>query len=121
MISIIVPGPQVSTNQGYRKRGNGFGMYLTAEGQDYKFRIALAAKRAWRGKKMIDKPCKVSVIYYRPSLRGDVDGPGKFVLDSLEGIVFKNDSVVEEFCQVKGLDRENPRTEIMIEDWVLPF
>ena len=89
-------------------------MYLSAEGQDYKFRIALAAKQAFRRIKPSTKEFEVRVTYYRKALRGDVDGPGKFVLDSLEGIVYENDSQVVTFFQEKGLDRENPRTVISV-------
>jgi len=116
VITFVVPGPQVSTNQAYRKRGNGYGMYLSAEGQDFKLRIAFAAKQAFRRIKPSKGEFEVRVTYYRPAMRGDVDGPGKFVLDSLEGIVYENDSQVTTFFQEKGLDRENPRTVISVDE-----
>jgi Holliday junction resolvase RusA-like endonuclease len=114
MISFTVPGPMCSTNQGYRKRGHGFGMYLSPEGHDFKARIMLAAKKAMRGKGKLIEPCCVNVIYFRPSKRGDVDGPGKFVLDAMEGIVYANDSVVTDFTQQKRHDPKDPRTVVVI-------
>jgi Holliday junction resolvase RusA-like endonuclease len=114
MIKFSVPGPQISTNAAYRKRGNGYGMFITPEGLDFKARIMLAAKKAMRGKAKLIEPCVVNVLYFRPSKRGDVDGPGKFVLDAMEGIVYENDSVVTSFTQLKDCDPKNPRTEITV-------
>jgi Holliday junction resolvase RusA-like endonuclease len=114
MIKFSVPGPQISTNAAYRKRGNGYGMFITPEGLDFKARIMLAAKKAMRGKAKIIEPCAVNVIYFRPSKRGDVDGPGKFVLDAMEGIVYENDSVVTFFTQQKRHDPKDPRTVVVI-------
>jgi Holliday junction resolvase RusA-like endonuclease len=114
MISFIVPGPMVSTNAAYRKRGAGYGFFITPEGHDYKTRIMLAAKKAMRGKAKLIEPCCVNVIYFRPSKRGDVDGPGKFVLDAMEGIVYENDSVVTDFTQQKRHDPKDPRTVVII-------
>ena len=113
-INFSVPGPMCSTNQAYRKRGAGFGLYLSPEGHDYKTRIMFAAKKAMRGRVMFNSACFVTVVYHRPSRRGDVDGPGKFVLDSMEGIVYANDSVVTSFTQLKDCDPKNPRTEITV-------
>ena len=114
MIKFTVPGPQISTNAAYRKRGAGYGFFMTPEGKAWKELIAFHAKKAMRGRVMFNSSCFVTVTYYRPSRRGDVDGPGKFVLDSLEGIVYANDSVVTIFSQLKDCDPKNPRTEITV-------
>jgi Holliday junction resolvase RusA-like endonuclease len=114
VITFTVLGPMCSTNQAYRRRGHSPGMFITPEGLDFKARIMLAAKKAMRGKAKLIEPCFVNVIYFRPSKRGDVDGPGKFVLDAMEGIVYENDSVVTDFTQQKRHDPKDPRTVVVI-------
>jgi Holliday junction resolvase RusA-like endonuclease len=114
MIKFTVPGPMISTNAAYRKRGAGFGMFMTPEGKAWKTAIALMAKVAMRGKPMFAAPVYVNVVYYRPSKRGDVDGPGKLLLDSLESICFENDSIVHLFTQLKDCDPKKPRTDVTV-------
>ena len=114
MIKFSVPGPQISTNAAYRKRGAGYGFFMTPEGKAWKELISFHAKKAMRGRVVFNSVCFVTVTYYRPSRRGDVDGPGKLVLDSMEGIVYANDSVVTIFSQLKDHDPKNPRTEITV-------
>ena len=113
-IKFSIPGPMVSTNQAYRKRGSGYGMFMTPEGKAWKDLISLMARKAMRGVPMFEGRVFVTVVYYRPSKRGDVDGPGKLLLDSLEGVCFENDSVVHVFTQLKDCDPKNPRTEVTV-------
>jgi Holliday junction resolvase RusA-like endonuclease len=114
VITYVCEGPQCSTNQGYATAKGRRGMYLTQAGKDFKARLEFAARQAFRRVKPSKGEFEVRVTYYRPTMRGDVDGPGKFVLDSLEGIVYENDVQVTHFLQERKLDRENPRTVISV-------
>ena len=89
-------------------------MYLTAAGAEFKARIQIAARQAFRRIKPSTKEFEVRAVYYFKSKKSDCDGPSKFVLDSLEGIAYGNDSQVVRFVAEKKLDRLNPRTVIQV-------
>jgi Holliday junction resolvase RusA-like endonuclease len=91
-------------------------MYLTAAGKDYKARIQIAArKRMYRTLPTL-KEVEVCITYYRPSRRGDIDGPSKFVLDAMNGIVYADDAQVMLFIVRKDHDPKNPRTVITVSE-----
>jgi len=113
-ISFSVPGPQVSTNAAYRKRGRSFGLYMTPEATAWKQLIAHFAKRAMKNQPLFTRPVYVIATYYKKTLAGDVDSSGKLLLDSIQGVCFANDSIVKVFTQVKDHDPKAPRVEITV-------
>jgi hypothetical protein len=56
---------------------------------------------------------KMHITIYYASRRPDLDE--SLILDLLQGLVYKNDRQVKERHTYWGLDPENPRTEIIIE------
>lgn len=88
-------GPVVSTNAAYRRRGGARQrFFITDEGAAFKQGLALAARRAMRGRPLLAGPVSVLVDFWFRSHANDVDGPLKLVLDSLQGHVFANDRQV---------------------------
>lgn len=56
---------------------------------------------------------QLSVDLYRPRKIGDIDGPLKCLLDSLQGFLYKNDSQIAVLFVVRFDDKENPRAEVL--------
>ena len=56
---------------------------------------------------------KITMTIYYASRRPDLDE--SLILDLLQGVVYVNDRQVKEKHIYWGLDKENPRTEIIVE------
>ena len=64
---------------------------------------------------MIEGDVAVNVIFYFPNkIKRDIDSHLKALLDSMSGIVYKDDSQITELHVYKYIDKDNPRTEISI-------
>lgn len=98
-------------NELYRISGRG--MYMTKVGKQWKIDAGWRAKEA--KVKYTEEPVVIGEIHIY--LKHDRDCPGglKLLFDSLEGILYKNDSQIIQFGPVfKHKDRESPRMEIEI-------
>lgn len=61
--------------------------------------------------------CRVGMKFYRGDKRHvDGDNMEKLVLDALQGVVWRNDSTIITGAWEKLYDKENPRTEIRVEE-----
>ncbi len=59
----------------------------------------------------------MAITWFRARKAGDIDGILKTLMDSLQGVAYKNDSQVKElFVKVMDCDPKNPRVEIGIEE-----
>ena len=58
----------------------------------------------------------VTVHAYRPQRRGDLDGIFKVLLDSLTGVVWKDDSQVVELHAFRHEDKNHPRVTVTVEE-----
>ena len=56
----------------------------------------------------------VSLVLYRPRRVGDIDGPIKALLDSLNGFAWTDDSQIVELHVVRRDDKANPRVEVEV-------
>jgi Holliday junction resolvase RusA-like endonuclease len=75
-------------------------------------------RAAWAksGFKPIQGPVRVSLAFWRLTARPcDWDNLAKLVCDALNGLAFEDDSQIIEAYVSKGIDRENPRTDIQVE------
>lgn len=62
-------------------------------------------------------PIKVSLSFYRATAAPvDIDNLAKLVLDALNGICWQDDRQIVMLSLLKAVDRENPRTEVEIEE-----
>lgn len=111
-IHFVVPGSQVSTNQSYRAGKGRF--WMSVEGREFKSLIGLFARKAMRGTKPLICDVSVTIDFFYPSARNDIDGPVKLVLDSLQPDVLLNDRQVVELAIRKYVDRDNPRTSVVV-------
>ena len=111
---IILTGSPLSTGHLYRSKGKIW--YMTKTGKERKHQYAWETKSQWK-KPMIPKDVELAVdilIYFSDNRKRDWDNYHKITMDALEGIVMENDSQIKEAHVIKEVDRENPRTEIVI-------
>jgi Holliday junction resolvase RusA-like endonuclease len=64
---------------------------------------------------MIDGGVSVSLWVYRAAQRGDLDNRIKVLLDSLQGIAYKDDKQVRELHAFLEDDKDNPRVVVEVE------
>ena len=88
--------------------------YLTDETKMFKEEAGWMAKMAY--KEPLQGPLVAVIRIYRPHLKGDIDNLQKVLLDALQGIVYRNDSQLEETHVYVKLDRLNPRVEVEIKE-----
>lgn len=92
--TIEVPVKAVSTNQAYRKRGSGYGLFMTPEGKAYKQIIGYHALEAGV---RFDGPVKLDIeFHYKDKRKRDVDGALKITQDALQGVCYDDDYQVFE-------------------------
>lgn len=75
--------------------------------------VRAAALRA--GAVPLPGPVRVELRFWRANARPcDIDNLAKLVLDALNGACWPDDSQVVSLEAHKGVDRENPRTEVVV-------
>lgn len=82
----------------------------TTKAKQFARGVALFAAKS--GVKPIDGPLYVAVELYRPRRAGDIDGPIKCLLDSLNGVAWKDDSQIIRLLVQRFDDKHNPRAEV---------
>lgn len=103
----------VSVNATYRRSRNSF--YKSEEANLTQKAIQWEAKSQYRGKPLSEE-IKVSIVFYWPDKRRhDIDNGLKGLLDALTGILWDDDSQIQEMRVRKYVDKANPRVELMIE------
>lgn len=117
-MNIILTGEPQSTNNLYRSHCR-FGhpaVYMTDKGKSLKESYGYQAKSQWRWG-VSDKPFEVSIyLYFKTQRKHDIDNYGKILLDSMTGIVWKDDSQIWKMTVNKMVDKKNPRIEISIDE-----
>lgn len=112
-MKITLSGKPISTNQLYRRHGNI--IYMSSEGKSLKESYSWQAKSQWKKKPIITGKVAVLIdLYFNNNLRRDIDNWHKILLDSLTGIIWKDDSQIICMGVRKYIDRDNPRIEIEI-------
>jgi crossover junction endodeoxyribonuclease RusA len=66
------------------------------------------------GRKAIKGPIKLAVRWYRSAKRGDLSNRIKVVEDALQGVLYANDSQVEELHAYRFEEPTNPRLEVEV-------
>jgi Holliday junction resolvase RusA-like endonuclease len=97
-IEIVVPGSPVSVNQTYAVASRGGRFYKRAVANTFQERIrSLAFAQAQRdGWLLRFKRIPIYVLIVARNIRHDIDGPVKLVLDALQGVLYENDSQIQE-------------------------
>ena len=109
MYSITLPFPP-SVNRYWRAyRGR---VCKSADAKAYQEKAGWEAKAA--GIQPITGKVAVTLHFYRPIRRGDLDNRVKVLLDALQGIAYADDNQVNEIHAHQGDDCKNPRVEVCI-------
>lgn len=89
--------------------------FLTKEGKDTKQSMELEFMSWWQGQEPLEGDVCVNVIFYFPdNRRRDMDAHLKALQDSMSGIVYHDDSQINELHVFKYVDKDNPRVEVSI-------
>ena len=112
MIKITLTGNPLSTQHIYGQVGNR--RYMKKKAKERKEQYQWEAKSQYKGS-VLECPLTADIIlYFKDKRRRDWDNYHKLSQDSLEGIVYADDSKIQEAHVIKEYDKENPRTEIVI-------
>ncbi|AJW76981.1 RusA family crossover junction endodeoxyribonuclease [Marinitoga sp. 1155] len=90
-----------STNHAYKKRGNGYGMYMTRTAKEFKEYAAYKALKIVRKYKVNPFPNDKKFyklhfeFHFKNRRHPDPNNLLKILIDSLEGIVFENDRNID--------------------------
>lgn len=87
---------------------------MTKQGKQLKEHYQLEARNQYKGKVM-PGDCDMEItLFFKDKRRRDVDNYNKLVLDSLEGVIFEDDSQIQMLTIKKNFSAENPRAEVEI-------
>jgi len=87
---------------------------MTAEGKGIKEAYQWEAKSQWK-QPVINTPVAIHVhFYFETKCRRDLDNRNKLVLDALTGIVYVDDSQIDELHLYRHYDKAKPRIEVLI-------
>ena len=109
MKTLKITTEPISVNRMYR----GGRRFLTNEGKATKTAIA------WEIRSQVNfEPIKgtvaLNVLFYFKNSRMDIDNALKALLDCMTGLIYEDDSQIEELHVFKMIDKQNPRIEIQI-------
>lgn len=108
---LTLPYPPSANRYWRSARGR---VFVSTEAKEFKARVqqlALVERVA-----MLTGPVKVLLEVYRPAKRGDLDNTLKVLLDSLNGIAYKDDSQIVEITARRFDDKANPRVEVTVSE-----
>ncbi len=115
-MNITLQGNPKSTQSIYRAAciGNHPRSYMTHEGKALKEQYQWEVKKQWKYGTLIT-PINLQIYFYFKDKRPrDLDNQNKLILDSMTGIVYRDDKQIDELHLYRNYDKENPRIEITI-------
>lgn len=115
---ITLSGEPKSTQNCYRYacRGNHPAMYLNSDCKTLKEAYQWQARSQWR-RKPLTGPLQLTIrLYHGTKRKVDWDNFHKLSMDALTGIVWEDDSQVQEATVIKGYDPKEPRIEILLNE-----
>ena len=90
------------------------GVFLSAKGKAYKEDVRCSLFVQSPQLEILQGNLKLSVTLFRPRKTGDIDGPIKALLDSLQGLLYGNDKQIEELHIYRRDDKDRPRVEVSL-------
>ena len=109
MTSILFNTEPISLNSMYRGR-----RYLNQRGKAAKLGMELECRNQYKAEMRTDDVCVNVIFYFKDNHRRDIDSHLKALLDSMTGIVYEDDSQVNELHVYKYVDKKNPRVEVSV-------
>lgn len=91
------------------------GRYLKSKkGRETSEELIWEIRSEWKGNELKSSVALNILLYFGDKRRRDIDAYLKILLDSMQGIVYENDSQVTELHVFKLYDKNDPRVEIGI-------
>ena len=111
-MKFIIPGkPQPKERP--RRTPNGT-WYTPTKTRNYERMVGMCALDAGVNFK---GPVSVQIdIYWPDRRRRDLDNAAKSICDAMNGIVYSDDSQIQELKITANIDRDNPRAEVSVEE-----
>lgn len=109
---IVLKGQPQSTNHLYKISNRG--IYMSAKGRALKRSYQWQVKSQFAlGALTIDLYLEI-ILFFGDRRKRDVDNYNKILLDSLNGIIYKDDSQIIKLTITKKYDKRKPRIEVGI-------
>lgn len=87
--------------------------FMTKEGKDLKEQYQWEAKAQWAAHMPLTGSVRlVARFYFKTRRKADLDNFNKLLLDSMNGIVYEDDSQIAQLYLERYYDKEKPRIEI---------
>ena len=115
-IKITLKGTPQSVNHCYKTmcRGSFPTRYMTPKAKTLKEDYQWQIKQQYKGL-IHTNPLKVKMkLYMKTHRKSDIDNFNKITFDSLTGLIWEDDSQIEDLNIQKFVDKENPRIELEI-------
>jgi len=115
-MKLVLTGNPLSTQSIYRYtcRGRFATCYMLKKGKELKKHYQEEVDEQYKSD-IIKTDCEMYIdLFFGDKRRRDVDNFNKLVLDSLQGIVFEDDSQIQKLTITKNYCKENPRVEVII-------
>lgn len=87
---------------------------MTPEGKAIKETYQYEAKLQWHGKPLSGPVHLQATFYFATKRKRDLDNQNKLMLDALSGIVYEDDSQIDDLRLLRHYDTQNPRIEIVV-------
>lgn len=88
--------------------------YLSKKYRTAKEDLAYEIRSAWKHEIRKGSVCMNILLYFGDNRRRDIDAYLKILLDAMTGIVYEDDSQIDEMHVFKQVDIKSPRTVIQI-------
>lgn len=116
-MNIVLKGKPISTQHAYLQRGKM--RFMRKVAVDLKRSYQFQAVDQYKGKPLEGKLEVSILLFFGDKRKRDWDNFHKLSMDALTGIVWEDDSQIEKAIVYKGIDKENPRIEIRVNEY--PF
>ena len=113
VIRLTMPSPPTMNTIWRRGKGK---TYLSDKARNYRGAGRLAYAQATGTLKVAfpDGDVAVTLRWFRPAKRGDLDNIGKAALDSLRGVAYTDDKQITELHFFRYDAKDNPRLEVTL-------
>lgn len=89
-------------------------MFLSKKYREVKEAMEWEVKGQWHGEPLSGDVVLNVLFYYGDSRKRDIDAYLKILLDSMSGIVYEDDSQINEMHVFKEVDKDTPRIVIQV-------
>ena len=110
---LTLTGCPLSVNNIWRRNNKGW-TYLTDAGRNLKEKWAWEARTQWKMEPTKEKVSLSLVLYFPDRKRRDLSNQPKLIEDALTGVVWNDDSQIDELIIVRDYDKRLPRVELVI-------